>query len=92
MASHYLPDTMVWASATAVCRNNPFSEEMLGSFIVEGFVRVRLIENSAKSWRFALASGEEGVVRQQTLKLIAQAESQAAQLFSEHGEGKDESS
>ena len=44
MATHYLPNTMVWASAAAVCRNNSFSEEMLGASIVEGFIRVRLIE------------------------------------------------
>ena len=80
MASHYSPDTMVWASAAAVCRNNPFSEEMLGTSIVEGFIRVRLIEKSAKSWRFSLASGEEGVVGQRALKPIAQLEVQTAQL------------
>ena len=44
MASHYSPNTMVWASAAAICRNNPFSEEMLGTSIVEGFVHIRLIE------------------------------------------------
>ena len=91
MASHYSPDAMVWASAAAVCRNNPFSEEILGSSIVERFIRVRFIEKSAKICRFTLASGEEGVVGQRALKPIAQPEVQAAQLFSEHGEGENES-
>ena len=89
MGSHYSPDTMVWASAAAICRNNPFSEEMLGNSIVEGFVRVRLIEKSAKSWRFSLATGEEGIVGQRALKPIAQPAVQAAYLSSEHGEGED---
>ena len=44
MASQCLPDTMVWDSTAAVCRNNPFSEKMLGSSLVEGFICVRLIE------------------------------------------------
>ena len=89
MASHYPPDTMVWVGAAAVCRNNPFGEEMLGTSIVEGFIRVRSIKKLAKSWQLALASGEEGIVGQQALKSIAQPEVQAAQLSSEHGEGKD---
>ena len=89
MGSHYSPDTMVWASAAAICRNNPFSEEMLGNSIVEGFVRVRLIEKLAKSWRFSLSTREEGVVGQRALKPIVQPEVQAARLSSEHGEGKD---
>ena len=74
MASHYSLDNMVWASAAAICRNNPFSEEMLGSSIVEAFFRVRLIAKSDKSWGFALASGEEGFVEQRALKPIAQPE------------------
>ena len=82
MTSHYAPDTMVWASAAAVCRNNSFNEEDLSGEIVAGFIRVRLIEKSAKSWRFALASGEEGVVGQRALKVIAQPEVQAARLSS----------
>ena len=91
MASHYSPDTMVWACAAAICRSNPFSKEMLGTSIVEGFVRVGLIEKSAKSWRFSLATGEEGVLGQRAFKPIAQPEVQASQLSSEHGEGKEES-
>ena len=78
MGLHYSPDTMVWASAAAICRNNPFSEEMLGNSIVEGFVRVRLIEKTAKSWRFSLATGEEGIVGQRALKPIAHPAVQAA--------------
>ena len=78
IASHYLPDAIVWASAAVICRNNPFSEEMLGSFIVEGFIRVRLIGKSAKSWHFALISSEEGVVGQWALKPITHPEVQAA--------------
>ena len=39
--------------------------KMLATYIVEEFICVRLIEKSAKSWRFALANGEEGVVGQQ---------------------------
>ena len=62
MTSHNSPDTMVQASAAAICRDNPFSEEMLGTSIVEGFVRLRLIEKSAKSWQFSLSTREEGVV------------------------------
>ena len=89
MASHYSPDTMLWASAAAICRNNPFSEEMLGNSILEGLIRVRLIEKSAKSWRFSLATGEEGVVGQRSLKPIVQPEVQATRLSSEHGEGED---
>ena len=76
MGSHYSPDTMVWASAAAICKNNPFSEEMLGTSIVEGFVCVRLIKKSAKSWQFALTSGIEGIVRQRALKPIVQPEGQ----------------
>ena len=52
---------------------------------------MRLIKKSAKSWRFALASGKERVVGQRALELITQPEVQAAQLSSEHGEGEDES-
>ena len=59
--------------------------------MVEGFVCVRLIEKSTKSWCFALTSGEEGVSGQRALKLTVQPEVQAAQLSSEHEEGKDRS-
>ena len=62
---------------------------MLGTSIVEGFVRVRLIEKSAKSWRVALASGKEGAVGKWALKPMVQPEVQAAQLSSEHKEGKE---
>ena len=33
MASHYLPNTMVWASVAVICSKNPFSEKMLGTFL-----------------------------------------------------------
>ena len=89
VASHYLPDTMVWASAAAICRNNTFNEKMLGSSLVEGFICVRLIERLDNSWCFALASSEKMVVVQRALKPIVQPEVQVAQLSSEHGEGED---
>ena len=50
---------------------------------------MRLIEKSTKSWHFALTSGKEGVGGQRALQLIVQPEMQAAQLSSEHEEGKD---
>ena len=55
---------------------------MLGNSRVEGLIHVRLIAKSAKSLRFALASGEEGVVGQRALKPIMQPEVQAAHLSS----------